>query len=246
VVLLLLLVLVVLLTLDISPVAAAVVKKKSKQKSASKYAQNYYFACNLGGDNWLAIVNAPCSRTATLTVPPNSRLVVTGTVSSSCGTYSTVYINDVNAGYVEQRYLCKPRNPFIRGDEVIPCSMPSSWDFLNLFRAPYTDQPPIGQLRRNDQGVVIDGPAYNGKMYMVKVYNRSLGQSGWVDATYLCFLNGNNNSNDNNKKKKMGLEMPPHRSFKDENNKKKKSHKNKNKKKITGTTSGGCSAQRSY
>ena len=151
---------------------------------------NYQFACNLGQDNWLAIVDQPCSRNPQLTVPPNTRVIVTGRVHSSCGTYATVFVHDVQAGYVEERFLCKPRVAVIYGDDVIPCKLPGSWDFLNLFREPYTRQPPIGIIRRGEQALVIDGPSYNNQIYMIKVYVRSTGAQGWVDANYLCFASG--------------------------------------------------------
>ena len=71
--------------------------------------------------------------------------------------------------------------------------MPASWDFLNLFRAPYTNQTPVSQFRRYDRGVVVDGPAYNNQIYMVKVYNRNLNSYGWVDAGYVCQITAGKN-----------------------------------------------------
>jgi len=171
-------------------VTTTVVSTVSVNNKSNNYVPNFAFACNLGADdNWLAIVNQPCSKQAVLVVPPNSRLLITGTVSSSCGTYSSVFINDVNAGYVEQQYLCKPRIPLIRGDAVVTCNMPSSWDFLNLFPTPFANQAPLGQLGRHHQATIVDGPAYNNRQYMVKVYNYNTQVYGWVDATYICMKN---------------------------------------------------------
>ncbi|KAL9649511.1 hypothetical protein ABK040_007668 [Willaertia magna] len=150
-------------------------------------AANFMEICNLNGASWLAISSQPCSNNITLVIPPASRVQITGgPYSSGCGaTYYTVYTFDSNAGYVDSRYLCQIKSVFRGGDRVVPCRLPSGWNYLSVFSGPYTYTKPIGVFDARTSGLVVSDPVYNAQgLYLSKVLVGNV--IGYVDSNYLC------------------------------------------------------------